>query len=657
VAEPDQLLYLQYARSMAQGMPYVFSPGDAPSSGSTTHLYILLLSWIYRLGAQGEAFFYASFLLNALIYLGVTAMIWLIARRMAPQALLPVMLLTVLGGHTVSAILKQTDIGFFMLLALALFAALIHGRYRTALILAMLCAATRPEGFVFAFAFLLCGGAGLVLNRYSPYAPGTRRQAAWFLAYGLAGALVFILTLCINYRYTGYFQFMSVAHKGYFKAYPFFGALEHSLYDLLQLIKGVFFGLHDTYRQFYLFPLLAGTLGLSGILLHRRDSKETRLNECWLALSAGAAILLVASSQWQGISNDRYLGWIMPLWILYIAIGITEIARRLRVRHFAVLCICLLGLYQAVSLAYVAGSTYSAAVRMEYMRNFGARIGETFNTSVRFGSTAGGGINYSMPGHKVYNLWGVTAPDFFVSQDGMQLQRLVDHLKHHPELRFDYWISTEHFLEEAPWLKPLVGSMVLQDTDTAIISDKAYGVYEPRWETFEGGGLPVTLGDATAALTLVDALDVGYIPHETGHDYATALRLKNARVPLIASTAALGSETYSETGRIVLGSESFTVHSARPGSPLLVVLRTGRQTGGDLIFGRQHMAINRLELNEKLKLRLFVDEREVPCPEADISGDGFREIAFRIPAEYIQSDRPRLTVVGDHVSFAYWFYQ
>ena len=64
-----------------------------------------------------------------------------------------------------------------------------------------------------------------------------------------------------------------------------------------------------------------------------------------------------------------------------------------------------------------------------------------------------------------------------------------------------------------------------------------------------------------------------------------------------------------------------------------------------------------MTLAEKLTLRLFLDDEEVPCSPADISGDGFKEIVIYVPAQYLKSDKPRVTVVGDHISYAYWFYQ
>jgi hypothetical protein len=69
VPQSETLLYCQSARQIADGMPFVFTPGDKPSTGCSSHLYPFLLAALYKTGATGEALFTAGFVLNALFYL------------------------------------------------------------------------------------------------------------------------------------------------------------------------------------------------------------------------------------------------------------------------------------------------------------------------------------------------------------------------------------------------------------------------------------------------------------------------------------------------------------------------------------------------------------------------------------------------------------
>lgn len=655
--ESDQLLYLQYARNMAQGHPYVFSPGDSPSSGSTTHLYIFVLSLLYRLGAQGDWFITASYVLNGIFYIGVIGLIWVIAKKMAPKSLPLTMFMTVLSGHTASAVLKQTDIGFFTLLVLSLFASIIYERHKTALIFSILCALTRPEGFVFAISFLTCGTLDLFTNRGSNAGHKDSKQAVRFLTCGIAGIITFFVTLGINKLMTGHAEFMSVANKGYFKNVPFSAALQLTLINGLSLLKGVFLGLQENFRQFYAFPQLSGFFGICGILMYQRKHRPIRLCECWFFISFIATLALVASSQFAGISNDRYLGWIFPIWIIYITIGWDNVSSRLKLPYFRSLTATILLGFQILSLTYIATTSYTQALALEYERNLGEKANLTFDPSTTFGSTVGSRINYFMPQHRIFNLCGITSPDFFINGPAC-IERILDQLKHEKHLRFDYWISSEEYIDKNPWVKPFTEDLILQDQDMALTSKNAFGIYKANWNTLEGGDTPCLVGAILDNLTLLGQLDIGYIPDEMHYDYTIQTRLKNTFIPMIAKTDELKPQTdYSETGRIILGSESFNVQSIQPEKDFLIILRTGLQADGKAFFGPQLSKINKLELNKSLSLRLFIDKNEIQLPAVKLRDNGFSEVVLTIPKQYINTETPRITIVGDHISYAYWFYQ
>lgn len=658
IAEPDTVLYLQYAKNIAGGHPYVFSPGDAPSTGSTTHLFLFILALLYRLGATGDAFISAIFALNSLCYLGIVVQTWFITKRLAPKMAPLATFLTLLSGHTVSAMLKMTDIGFFSFLAVSTFSALVHRKYGWLLFLAALCALSRPEGFVFAIAFALCGSVSLVQDcKETPSLPIRQSDGFKLLICSAAAAFFFIGTLFINQALTGHMQFMSVANKGYINICPLTGAIENTLNDLLLIIRGVFLGLAETNRQFYMLPVVSGVLGVMGILLYPRKERSVRTAECWFWISAGATILLIASSQWQGLSNDRYLAWIFVIWIIYVAIGLEQVQLRIQSQYLTPICLTLLIGYQFISLTYMGSTTYSSAVALELRKEFATEITQRYPWETRFGDTSGGGMNYLMPGYKVYNISGVTSPDFFVGDGGQKLYRIVDILKYNREARFDYWITSRDFINTSPWAAPLIGKMELQNRDLALYSEFGMGVYPADWSTIDGGDLPVLCADRLDERSLIGKLDIAYRPHEVDHDYQNNLRIKNTTLTTIIKTDKLGEFDYSEAGKLVLGSESFLVRNVVPDQPLTLVLRTGRTTDGEIYFGRQHSKINYLEFNTTITLRVFADGEEVPMPALTLNETGFSEVVMTIPTDYIHSESPRIEVVGDHISYAYWFYQ
>ncbi|QBG49175.1 hypothetical protein EGM51_17890 [Verrucomicrobia bacterium S94] len=655
LAEPDQAIYLQYARNMATGNPYIYSPGDSPSSGSTTHLYIFLLSLIYRLGATGTFFHTATFILNAVFYLSIITCIWLIIKKMAPEVLPLTMGLTVLSGHIASAVLRQTDIGLLMLLTLGLFASLLYRQQVISAILIMACAATRPEGMIFSIAFIMIGVGEILFRNFHLKQKGFSLNAKRYFLFGMIGFLIFGTTLFINFKTTGYFQFMSVANKGYFNRYPVDGALILTLTDFLSLLKGFFGGLQESFRQFYLLPVISGVLGLSGILLYAREKKMV-VYECWLGLSVLGSLLLIASSQFQGISNDRYLGWIMPFWIIYISIGWNEISERLHTPYLKLLSACILILYQPLSLAYVASDTYRNAVYIQQELDFIRTINNEFPSTANFCFTRGAGLNYFVPKHKIFNPYGITSPDFFDANIKDTL-KLIDLLKHKPELRFEYWITSKAFLSSNSWILPFIGELVLQDTDTALTTDQALGIYKAKWETIENGLKPRIALNSMNNLQLIDQLDVGYGPHESAHHYRLISRLKNTSFPLVAKTDDLNGQVYSENGRTIYGAESFTIQNVNPDKPITMILRTGRSASGTVLFGASALQNRKTELNTELMLHLFVNGKKILCPPVQLQEKGFSEIAFHIPANYLKKETAEIYLSGDHISYGFWFYQ
>lgn len=656
--EPDQSIYLQYAKNIAQGQPYVFSPGDAPSTGSTTHLYPYILALFYKLGATGDAFLNASFLFNAFCYCGVGLLLWSIAKKMAPALALPAALLTLISGHTVSATLHQTDMGFYSLLALAVFSSLLNRRFWSTLILTVICALSRPEGAIFSVAFFSTGVCSFLKNRVQPN-PETCSKTLHYFAYALAGLMAFATTLWINYQLTGHVQFMSVMNKGYSTLYTTSGALLHTLSDLVSMLKGIILGLPDVehnYRQFYFLPLIGGALSLTGLLLYTRKSETVRYAELWLLFCVGAIFTTIAGSEYQGTSYDRYLAWLLPLWFLYALIGIQELAQRISAPYFRPILLTLLFGYQLVTLVFFLSTSYSSAIELELRRQFAKTVQKEIPTNHRMGSMIGSCFSFHLPEHKEYNLSGITSPDFFAARHDRQPLRIIEKLKHNPELRYEYWLVHKGFQAQNPWAEPFIGNLKLADSDAALTGINIRELYHTDWNALDGGELP-TLIIPPADSRLIDQLDVGYQLHEKEHSYKTITRLKNLKLPLCSLAEELNGAKYAEVGRIIIGEESFSLLNLTPNQPATVVMRTARKATGKSICGTRVSTLENFELNHTLHLRLFVDDQELPDPVFKLRDEGFSEVSFEIPARYITTPSPRLRLIGDHISLAYWFYQ
>ncbi|NDJ87024.1 MAG: hypothetical protein GYB66_14185 [Chloroflexi bacterium] len=77
----DTYIHFQYARQMAQGDPYVYNPGDEPSSGATSFLYTPLLAIGYWLGFDGLRLGYWAAVIGAVCFLLSGWLIYRLALR------------------------------------------------------------------------------------------------------------------------------------------------------------------------------------------------------------------------------------------------------------------------------------------------------------------------------------------------------------------------------------------------------------------------------------------------------------------------------------------------------------------------------------------------------------------------------------------------
>lgn len=649
--EPDSPTYLQYARNMAEGHPYVYAQGEQPSSGSTTHLYIFLLALLYKLGATGSAFLVATFIFNACCYIGIICLVWLITKKMKPSALPIAMGLILLSGHTINATLKMTDIGFFSLLTIATFAALIYQRYRTVALLSALCAITRPEGFIFAIAFGLCGISKILINTNGVKQKNS--ESYWYLIYSFIGGIGFLTTLLINYLTTGYAEFMSVANKGFFNSSPFSGAILLTLNALLSTVKGVFWGLNDLNRQFYFFPLLAGCVGLLGIILYPRKQRQHVQPELWLALATIGTLVLTSTSSFAGLSFDRYLGWIIPFWIIYISIGFTELSKYIKARYFKIILGSLLLGYQPISMVFILTTTYIRAADNHQTRLFIDKINHTFPAYTHFGNLGGTTMQFFAPTQRFSSLYGITSSEYFYKHTEGSIEHMIDHLKHRPDLRFDYWMVPTLTTRQS-WVAPFIGKLVLQDQERVFESKTSLTIYEADWSPL-ASCKPIAPPEG---MRLKDWVDIGYPPHEKQHDYRQYMRLKNYKIPTIAFTQTFTDGTKaSEAGRLILGSESFRLSNIDTNKSLTIILRTSKQAHGYVSHGKTSSQFNDLRFNQTLQLSLHIDGEKVPIPELSLNETGFSEVSITIPSQHIHHPKPLIQINGDHTAYAYWAYQ
>jgi hypothetical protein len=642
--QPDTILYCQAARQIAEGQPFIFSPGDKPSTGTTSHLYPFVLAIPCALGATGDNLITAGFALNAVFYL-IFILSWgVIAIRLCqtPLARGVAGILLALNGQAAIGALAQSDTGLFMAVSSALFATFLSGHIRTFAVLLMIAPWCRPEGSVLAFFFPLL----LLVRRL--FWRESSSKGEWIA--GLLGVLSALGVPLFNLWLTGYAQFHSIMYKGYFKQFDFLPAIFLTSKDAIRMLREFFLGTPEVApREFFFLPLFGALFAWIGIWrrpwLHKSSWREL----WWLA---GILIALggVATSGWQNTNLDRYLAWVFPLWLIYMAEGATWLSRKIDAApRFRSLPLWVLIGYQSITAvwmlccfdlnSHVSNQEYSALKTMNTLMPAKASLGSLYAPA------------YTIPGHRLMHLNGLYSPDFLIPDPEIAVN--LEKIKYHKEYQFDYWLIE-------PIITTFIGpkTNVFYTSKTPLTLDDRF-LAKADWSALKRSIDPLEPASLKAiqGWREIARLDIGYLENEKRFNYSYFSRFFKVRYDPLLLAGMCGTNLIADVGRAIIGSESMTI-PCTPHQTLKVLLRTTGTLNLQL-RNRASLGTYNFGFNSPLKLRIHVDEKEACYFEIPIKEekDVFSEITFEIPAEAITQPNPLITLYGDHASFALWFYQ
>lgn len=644
VAQPDTLLYCQSAKQIARGYFFIFSPGEQVSTGSTTHLYPFVLALPYLLGAKGDMLVTAGFLMNAGFYLVFLVSWALIACRMVSSGKERIIacILLALNGQSAYTSMSQSDMGFFMMVSSVVFAALLYERWWWFGLSLLVIPWCRPEGVPMAFLFLTALGVKRV---------GFKEQVS-FKLFGIAivGVVSAIGVFVFNKWLTGDFQFQSVSNKGYFNSYGQATAVFKSGRDLLLMFQEMMLGLPRTSpREMFFLPLFGSVIAWIGIVV-RPWRKETAWKELWWICCSLISFFVVATSGWQNTNVDRYLGWVLPIWFIFIAQGLAYFSRELKSKVGRILPLTVVIIFHvASSLMFVfLFNTNSLMMQMLYESEK-----ELVTKTPSDASVGGyGNMNYLYIYGVVHgdselnfiNLSGIFAPRFLTKDLVCNIERI----KHDQGNRFDYWLFPDADVSlcgfDVEELCPVVTATAMsfcqmRKTDWTLL-DRAL--------------------EARSLLNgwrKVDSLDVGFPEDEQRCQYSEYSRIFGLRLAPFGSPYGTETNRLYEVGRAIIGYDSMTI-SAEKGYSLSIIMRTTPKASTPSTLGST-TTVRDIELNSPLKVRVDVDGIEVGTYEllVEVEAGDYTECKIIIPAEFITSDKPRITLYGDHIPLAYWFYQ
>ena len=636
IAQPDTLLYCQAARRIAEGFPFSFSAGTAVSTGTTSVLYPFILAVPYLLGFKGDGLLAAGFGLNAIFYLLFVVGWGLIACRMfaeRPRARVVAVALLVAFGPFAYCALAQSDIGLWMAVSAWLAYGLCVDRKCLYVPLLLLAPWIRPEGMMVVASYSLFAIIGFL----------RRRRLGVEMAIVAASVASSIGVFALNYALTGTCQFSSVAHKGYFTNLAFPSAVYASAIDAMKIAKAYLLGMpQDAPRDFFYLPFVGAAFLWIGVFSRSWSKISWREGVWYLAVAGGCAT--VATSGWQNTNLDRYLIWIMPVLLFHAALGTDVVASRLKEGvSRAVPGLVLVGFLASMAVVFADVFHFSSG-RSDRIRSFAVRCEAEMPKGCSIGTRGEAGIAYELTTRRLAHLSGIYSPEFIAGS----MAATIEILKNEPSTRFDYWFTRVSERKSLYCDNPEVLA-----GETVLSGPPDYELRKADWTAFDAAAIPPA--QLASNLTLCAHLDVAYEKDEKACDYEMFTRDDYPLFMPFPVVGRLNGTNIVEGGRFLLGGDAMTV-SLKPGRDVQVVMRTALKCTA-VVEKELGTPCNDFTLKSPMTLKVLVEGEDIgdisfPVAEGDVA-----DATFVIPGRFIRQPQVRLSFLGEHVAFAYWFYQ
>ncbi len=598
----DAYIHLQYAWQAAHGQFMQYNPGDAPTSGATSLLYLLLLASGFLAGFSKDSLPWAVLGLGLVLYVASTLLLTDLARRAAralgiDENLSAVLALALFAGSGWMAwsFMSGMETGLLIAFVSLVLWAQVTRRLTLMVIAGALAALTRPEAALLP--------AALLLAEFVWAEPGRSRltSALAGLAVALGAAAV---PPAINYFFTGSFSASGMLAKSLFTLVPFqwsavasgFGA------SMLDIWAGLFGGWSSD-GHWHAFPLLQAA-AVAGIVLLIRNPVGRRLatvGAAWLLLGTAATATLQTAT-WH---HYRYQMPFYPALLILGSIGLASLAgpaaRWLRGRPAAWLLILapvwVWNLYaiQDFALEYSRDSQTAAQMQLPLALWLSAHT----PVSARIAVHDIGIVRYFSE-RSTIDVVGLTTANMaqaYRNGPGSIYEALEqsqpDYYGIYPNLAPPYF----GIASAADLFGPELFRVMLPNYSHVTSAGDTQVVTQPDWSRVALTQLPRQPSTLLklAGLALVDSVNVADLAAEAAHHYHWWNQAEVAGFPTDARVMAYRqapSITLGDGGRLLTGGESFVL-TIKPATPLVLVSRL-HQTA-DMILD---VTVNQTDLGE-----------------------------------------------------------
>ena len=646
----DVYIHLQYGRQLGAGHFFQFNSGDDVSAGASSMLYAFILGAAYAAGLHGSLLHAFAVVFGISCFSAGAAMTCLLGTRLIARAVgVWSGVLVAVSGALVWGAASGMEVGLVMLLITGLVLSFVAeqpaARFRHTPLVAALLALARPEGLVFATAL-----TGAVLWTLWTHRRPTRtitmlRRAAYSLlplAVGAAQLLFYRLA-------TGTTSANGIQSKSLLYDRPVFylGEFLDRATDTLRGLLGTFLGFTS---QDFTFPgaLLIAAVGAGCSLLHRP------LRPLLTAVLAGLAgtVLSLSTLNTARFHELRYFQPFLPVFTLLLVAGVHGLARllnRARARRLALhggLTTVLAFSLVAVPMWGVRYARAGAAIRDSDV-SYAAWIRGNLPADAVVAVKDVGAVAY-LSDHRIVDLLGL-GTNGFAEASNNGIGSLYEVLRHLPAAQRPGYFAT-YDTGPGPTMAPLRDIGVLEQPavatfdvrtpadlrDSLVVPFRQFTIAHADWSLTDAADTPPVPGEPR------DYLNVAYLDDEQAHDY-TYLPAQTGMQPW--SVIARDHDVI-DSGRTILGGESFTSHNLIPGRAATLTARAGIRGVPDM--------------------HVLIDGRPAGTWTRTAADGPWQDYTFSIPAELITASdvridirqpRPLLNPYPDYTSYAYWLTQ
>jgi hypothetical protein len=588
----DVYIHLQYGRQIGAGQFFRYNTGDPISTGASSVLYALILGLAWFGGLHGGALLWFAVGFGLLCLAVTTVLAHALGRTLiGPAAGVWAGLLVACSGPLVWGATSGMEVGLAAVAVTALVYAFVceqpRRRYVATPLIGVLAALVRPEVWVFACIWSAAIWLSVIVGhrrRQIPLAVAVRG-----LVLGLAPLLAGTAQLAFYRVVTGTTSANGVQSKSLLTADTLWPT---ELADQAATnLRGYFALLSGLSNQDFALPGALGLAVLGVFALALGEPRRRLLAVAWGfgMLVSWCAIATLRTAPWQ---NVRYLQPFLGLFVLLVILGVHAVAQ-ITTRPDTRRMLLHAGLSLALLFNLAMLPTWAVRLGEEAatIRDGPVSIAHWLKTHIPPEASIGVndvGATAYFSGHRIVDLMGLTT-NGMASPTNSGPGTMYEALRHMPATQRPNYFSVYnswpgppvHKLANAGVLgKPLMTFRLdtpyrpepgLQTVCESDHSCARVSVYHADWSLAGSGDLPHT----PTLASLRDYLNVGDLAAESRHHY----QVDNAQVGLQPLTV-LRTVTYpngqkvADSGRRIVGGETFTLTHLIPGRPLQITTRT-----------------------------------------------------------------------------------